>query len=301
MSRNIILTTDSGMVPNKKYNPIIIPDQITDNKGNAYKDNNKEIKTKEIINNKNIKYKTAAPLIEDYLNIFIPLLEKNNDIIHLSLGSGLSTASINNSNLIAQNLNQKYKNKIYIIDSLTGSIGGTCYYEKAFNELINSNLPTKELVKKLEEIKYQIKTSFYVPDPTGFINSGRDNTNKHSISKEALTLSSKLLKIASIKYRVDFHESGELYLNKIFRSNKKNGMLNMTKEIINKNTINNYENDFYIIENLLKKDIEINDIYKYIESLKYFKKILINEIGNVVAPYGCNDLCGISLIKKKKD
>ena len=38
MKRNIVLTTDSGMCPNKEYNPIVIPDQIICDNGKCYAD-----------------------------------------------------------------------------------------------------------------------------------------------------------------------------------------------------------------------------------------------------------------------
>lgn len=299
MKQKIVLTTDSGMCPNKRLDPIIIPDQITRNDNKSYRDNGKEITTKEILEDKSHIYKTAAPLLEDYENIFTKLLKEKNDIIHLSLGGGISSSSINNAILVANELNERYKNKIYVIDSCTGSIGGTCYYERAFQQLANSNLPAKQIKEQLEQIKKQIHTSFYVPDPTGFIKSGRDKSKKHSISSNIIDLSSKILNMTSLKYRVDFHENGDLFLKKIFRSSKHQGMLKMIQEIINKNTIYEFENDICTIANLEEKDINMKEIYEYINSLNYFKKIIRAEIGNVVAPYGCNDLCGISLVKKK--
>lgn len=76
-------------------------------------------------------------------------------------------------------------------------------------------------------------------------------------------------------------------------------MINMTKEIINSNNMENYDNAFCAIGTLHEKDISMNVLYEYLSSLGYFKEIIKEEIGNVVAPYGCNDLCGISLVRKK--
>ena len=300
MESRIVLTTDSGMCPNIKHNPIVIPDQITCSDGRFFKDNGIEITTEDILLDKEHVYKTAAPLLEDYLNTFIPLLEDGINVVHLSLGGGISSSSINNAQLIANELNQKYENKVHVIDSCSGSVGGTCYYEAAYQKLLNNHLSLDELIKELEMLKSRIQTAFYVPDATGFIRSGRDSSSKHSFSKGVLTLSTKMLNIASFKYRVDFYENGDLYLKKIFRSSKHNGMMNMIKEIVNSNNIEDYEKDFCVIANLYETDVSMADISSYLNSFGYFHEIICQNIGNVVAPYGCNDLCGISLVKKRK-
>ena len=300
MKDNIVLTTDSGMCPNKEYNPIIVPDQITCSDGRSFLDDGIDITTDEIFNDKVNSYKTAAPLLPDYEDTFVKLLQDKKDIIHLSLGSGISSSSVNNANFIANKLNDEYKNKVYVIDSYTGSVGGTCYYEAAYQMLMNSDLPIGLLKDELEKLKYSIKTSFYVPDATGYIRSGRDNSKKYSFSQSVLTLSSSLLKRTSFKFRVDFHENGDLYLKSIFRGNRHNGMLTMTREIINEDTIQDYKSDFCVIGDLHQKDVDMDELESYLLSFDYFKKIVKSDVGNVVAPYGCDDLCGISLIKKKE-
>lgn len=300
MKRNIVLTTDSGMCPNKEYNPIIIPDQITRSDGKYFVDNDKDITTDFILKDENNTYRTSAPLLTDYTETFVKLLEDGNDIIHLSLGSGISSSSVNNANLVANELNNNYDNKVYVIDSCTGSVGGTCYYEACYQELINNDYASvTELKNKLEKLKTRIKTSFYVPDPTGYLRSGRDSSSKYSFSQSVLSLSSSILKKVSFKFRVDFYENGDLYLKKIFRSSNKNGMLDMTKAIVNKDTMSEFENDFCVIGDLHQKYVDMKELEDYLLSLDYFKKVVHSNVGNVVAPYGCDDLCGLSLVKKK--
>ena len=300
MKRNIVLTTDSGMCPNRGYNPIIIPDQITRSDGKYFVDNDKDITTDFILKDENNTYRTSAPLLTDYTETFVKLLEDGNDIIHLSLGSGISSSSVNNANLVANELNNNYDNKVYVIDSCTGSVGGTCYYEACYQELIsNEYASVTELKNKLEQLKTRIKTSFYVPDPTGYLRSGRDSSSKYSFSQSVLSLSSSILKKVSFKFRVDFYENGDLYLKKIFRSSNKNGMLDMTKAIVNKTTLSEFSNDFCVIGDLHQKDVNMKELEDYIFSLNHFKRVVHSNVGNVVAPYGCDDLCGLSLIKKK--
>ena len=73
----------------------------------------------------------------------------------------------------------------------------------------------------------------------------------------------------------------------------------MISSIVNNVTLDEYEDDFCVIGNFHQKDVDMEEIENYLMALGYFKKIIHSDVGNVVAPYGCNDLCGISLVRKK--
>lgn len=296
--KNIILTTDSGMCAVKKDDSIVIPAQIVCSDGETFSDNG-QISNKQILNDmeKGLIYKTSSPLLGEFENTFKSILEQGKDVIHLSMSSGISEGSVNGANLIANELNEEYKNKVYVVDSLTGATGGTLFYELAYHELLNSNLPTNKLVEKLNILKKQIKTSFYVPNIDGYRRSGRDKTNSH-LKDGVLAATSRLAKIASFKFRVDFHEDGELFLKKIFRSTQSTGMEKMISEIVNEKTIDDYDPRFVTVGNLYKDKVNMEKVKEYLKSFKYFNNIIEREIGSVIAAYGCNDLCGISLMKK---
>lgn len=294
----IILTTDSGMCVVKKENTIVIPAQLNCSDGNSYYDNGK-ISNKKILDdmNKGLIYKTSSPLLGDFDKCFRSILEQGSDVIHLSMSSGISEGSVNGANIVANELNKEYKNTVYVIDSLTGATGGTLFYEIAYQELLNSNLPTNKLVEKLNELKKHIKTSFYVPNIDGYIRSGRDKTKSH-LKDGILYTTSKIAKMASFKFQVDFHENGDLFLKKVFRSPTSSGMAKMVSSIINEKNIEEFDNRYVAIGNLYKNKVDLEKIKEYLESFKYFNKIIEREIGSIVAAYGCNDLCGISLMKK---
>lgn len=295
---NIVLTTDSGMCALKKENSIVIPAQLNSSNGKSYCDNG-QISNKQILNDmeKGIIYKTSSPLLGDFENTFKEILENGKDVIHLSMSSGISEGSVNSANIIANELNSKYKNQVYVINSLTGATGGTLFYELAYNELISSKLSTEELVNKLNILKNYIQTSFYVPNIDGYKRSGRDKTKSH-LKNSVLSATSSIAKMASLKFRVDFNEKGNLYLKKIFKSSQSNGMQKLVMDIVNENNVNQYDQKFVAIGNLYKEKIDMEKIREYLISLNYFNNIVENEIGSVVAAYGCKDLCGISLIKK---
>lgn len=294
----IILTTDSGMCVKKKENTIIIPAQIVCNNGKSYYDNG-QISNKNILEDmeKGITYKTSSPLLGDFKTAFESILGENHDIIHLSMSSGISEGSVNAANLIANQLNEKYENKVYVVDTLTGATGGTLFYELAYVELINSDLSAKELVEKLNQLKNNLNTSFYVPNIDGYRRSGRDKTTSH-LKNSVLSATSNFAKFASLKFRVDFNNKGNLYLRKIFKSSQSNGMLKMVNELVNEKNIEQFDPRFVAIGNLYKEKVDLEIIKQYLNSFNYFNNIIEKDIGSVVAAYGCNDLCGIALMKK---
>lgn len=296
---DIVLTSDSGICAIKRENEKVIPIQISVNDSYSFTDDGK-VSSKEIMDRMKMgeRFKTSSPLLGDYDNTFRSILEEGKDVIHLSMSSGISAGSVNSANLIASNLNSEYPNKVYVIDSLTGATGGTLFHELAYEKIVNSNLSASEIVEKLNILKRQIMTSFYVPDIDGFIRSGRNKTALH-LKESALSGVSYLAKMASLKFRVDFHSSGDLYLKKMFRSNKENGMKKMVNNIVNEDNIETFDPSLVVIGNLLPDKVNMGEIKKYLLSFNYFNNVIEEDIGRIVAPYGCNDLCGISLVRKR--
>lgn len=296
--KNFVLTTDSAMCVSKKDDSVIIPTQIIDNNGISYSDNI-DINNKKILEDMNngIIYKTSSPLMGDFEKNFKSILEQGKDVVHLSVGGGVSLGSLNGANMIANVLNNEYDNKVYVVDSLTGATGGTLLYELAYQEIINKNLTTKELVDKLNYLKTKLITSFYVPNIDGYIRSGRDKT-KSNLKNTVLSTTSKLAKMVSIKFRVDVSDKGELYLKKFYRETQEKGMEKMVKDIVNEDNIKKFDKSCVALGSLYKDKVNLEKIKDYLKSFKYFDNIVENDIGSVIAAYGCNDLCGISLMKK---
>ena len=212
------------------------------------------------------------------------------------MSSGISEASFNSASLSANELNDEYENKIYVVDTFTGATGGTLISEIA-EHLRRKGYDAKKIVNYLNDIKKRIASSFYVPDPKGFIRSGR---NKSELCKKekALLIGLKTAVIAGIKFRVDFNDEGNLYTKNIFKSKRKDGMINFTKNIVNNENKESFESSAVVVGTLNEKYVNMDDIVTYLEDLHYFDRVIRRDINGVVASYGCDDLCGISLIKK---
>lgn len=289
----VVITTDSGMCPVDESNMISV--QIIDELGNSYRDV-KEINNEKIIESDKI-FKTSSPLMGDYMDKFIECLKLKKDVVHISMSSGISEGSYNASSLAAKELNERYENKIYVINSLTGATGGTLLNEVAYH-LASLDLEAKDIVDSLEKIKTRLQTSFYVPDPSGFIRSGR-NKSESCLKEKALLIGLKTVLRTGIKFRVDINDCGNLYTKRILQGGTNGEMFKLVKNIINEQNKNLYDSNYIVIGNLLVRKVDMEQIKYYLKSLDYFKNIIDKNINGAVATYGCYDLCGISLVKKK--
>ncbi len=291
----IVITSDSGIDPINEEN--MISGQIIRDGLDSYRDI-VEITPSAILkqSKEGHKFKTASPILSDYQEKFEELLEDGNDVIHLSMSSGISEGSINSSNLIANMLNSEYENKVYVVDTLTGATGGTLISEIA-ESYKGEGMTTKEIVDELNRIKKNIHTSFYVPNPKGFIESGRDKSEL-CMKDKALLHGATLAKKAGIKFRVDFNDEGNLHTKSLIRTKNSIGMLKLLKTLVNDETIEQYDPNYIVIGNILEHDISMSELEEYIKQFNYFKHVINKNINGVVAAYGSEDLCGISLLKR---
>lgn len=268
----IILTSDSGIDPTNEQN--MIPALIIENGEKTYKDC-LEINSSKIL--KRIKeenvFTTSSSLLGDYYNMFSKIFENGDDVIHLYMSSGISEGSFNFAFLTANTLNEEYNNKVYVIDTLNGATGRTLIYNIA-DGLIKKEYSAKSIIEYLNILKNNILTSFYVPDPKGFIRSGR-NKSELCIKDKAILMGLK-----------------------IFKSKRKDGMMKLTQNIINEQNKYEYDSKIAVVGTVKERYVLIDDIITYLEDLNYFDKITRKDINGIVAAYGSEDLCGISLIKK---
>lgn len=292
----IVITTDSGIDPINTEN--MIPGQIVENDKKCYRDMF-DITPQQILEKTKLgsKFKTASPVLTDYEDKFRQLLKENDEIIHLSMSSGISEGSVTSSKLIATDLNEEFGERIHVVDTFTGATGGTLINEIA-NNLVNEGYTTKEIINILNDIKTRIHTSFYVPNPEGFIRSGR-NKSELCLKDKALLIGAKASIMAGIKFRVDFNNEGNLYTKGIIRKKINQGMIKIVEDVINDRNKEAFEDKYVVIGNVNEDKVNMQEIIEYLKSLNYFDQIIRKDINGVVACYGSNDLCGISLVKKR--
>lgn len=106
-----------------------------------------------------------------FLEFFENILKEGKDILHISLSSGIS-GDYDTACMVAQELNEKYENKIYVIDSLGASSGyGMVTILAADNKDKGMNI--KDNIIWLEENKYRLNYWFVSSDLSAYVRGGR--------------------------------------------------------------------------------------------------------------------------------
>lgn len=286
-----IITKDSGINPvNDLY---VIPAIVRKDFKLEYKDGI-DITSTDVLKglDEGHIYQTAAPSIEDYDRTFREALRCGDEVVHLSMSSGISEGSVNTANVMANSVSPE---KIRVIDTKNAATGGTLIDIYA-EYLAKEGLSAKEIVKELEEYKKTIQTAFFVPNPIGFLNSGRDKTD------ESMTMKFKRLGLGALqklgyKYRVDFNEEGNLNIEGMMRGTSQTKAYEMVQEIVNDDTIEKYDSSTVVLGTVAEGVVDMEALENYLK--KYFNYVVRRDIGATVAAYGSKDLIGLSLKRKR--
>ncbi|WFA07987.1 DegV family protein [Tissierella sp. Yu-01] len=185
MSRKIILSADSTCDLSKelvdKYNIQLFPYTITLD-DNVYKDNI-DITPPDIFKayrEKRLLPKTSAINTVEYYNYFKEWIDKGYEIIHITLGSSL-TSSFNNCCLSANELTG-----VHPIDSQNLSTGSGLLVIKA-GELIEKGLNTEDIISQLKDHRNNIHMSFIL-DTLDFLYAGGRCSKLSSLGSNLLKI-----------------------------------------------------------------------------------------------------------------
>lgn len=111
--------------------------------------------------------RTAAINPEEYESYFLGYLEQGFDVIHISLGSGLSSSHAN-AQIAANSL--KGKGNVYVIDSCSLSTGFGLLVCEA-GDRIKAGMPTKQIVEEVTALTQDTRASFIL-DTLEFMRAG---------------------------------------------------------------------------------------------------------------------------------
>ena len=111
--------------------------------------------------------RTAAINPEEYESYFSNYLDQGYDIIHVSLGSGLSSSHAN-AKIAAETL--KDKGNVYVIDSCSLSTGFGLLVCEA-GERINAGMPVEQIVEEVSALTQDTRASFIL-DTLEFMRAG---------------------------------------------------------------------------------------------------------------------------------
>ena len=173
---------------------------------------------------------------EDYETMWRPLLENGQDILHITLSSGIS-GTINSAQIARDNLKEAFPNrKILVVDSLGASSGYGLLVESA-RQLRDEGKTLEEAHDWIESNKLRLHHWFFSTDLTSYVRGGRIskaagifgtmlkicpllnmNTSGELIPREKIRTKKKV--IAEIVARMEQHaENGHDYSGKCFISN----------------------------------------------------------------------------------
>ena len=116
--------------------------------------------------------KTSQINVAEFTEYFEPFLKAGNDILHLSLSSGIS--GVINSAMTARDiLSEKYPDQtIYIVDSLAASSGFGLLMDK-LADLRDEGMPVGELYQWALDNRLRLNHWFFSTDLTFYVRGGR--------------------------------------------------------------------------------------------------------------------------------
>ena len=165
--------------------------------------------------------RTSQINTEEYCEYFEELFADHDEIVHVTLSSGLS-GSFNSARIAVEMLKEKYPDKnVYLVDSLCAS-GGHGLLVELLADKRDEGVSAKELYEYAEKIKLNVRLDFYSTDLTFYVRGGR-------VSKVA-GLVGNILKICPV---LDVNSEGKLVVRK-----KAHGKVKAAEELLETMTAN---------------------------------------------------------------
>lgn len=116
--------------------------------------------------------RTSQINVSEYIDYFTAFLERGQDILHVTLSSGLSGA-YNSACIAREDLIEKFpERKIYIVDSLSASSGYGLLMDR-LADLRDEGMEIEELYQWANEHKLELNHWFFSTDLTFYVKGGR--------------------------------------------------------------------------------------------------------------------------------
>ncbi len=214
------------------------------------------------------KANTSLVNFERFVDFFEPYLKSGKDVLHLSFSSGLS-GTCANACLAAEELNQKYNNKVVVVDTLCASAGQGLFFLTALKKR-DEGMGIDDLAQWCENTKLNMSHRFTVMDLKYLERTGR-------VSKVAAIVGTLL----SVKPVLHVDDNGKLIAIQKVRGRKQSltALVDAMAE-----TVGNWQNDLiYISQADAIEDAE------FVKSLVLEKlpnaEVKITDIGAVIGSH----------------
>lgn len=180
--------------------------------------------------------KTSQVSVGEYEDYFKALLDKGEDVIHISLSSGIS-GSYRSACTAAETLREQYPDrKLYVVDSLAASSGYGLIMDK-LAQLKEDGMSIDELYAWIEENKLRMHHWFFSTDLTFFVKGGRVSkvsgmiggvfeicpllnvSNEGKLIPRAKIRTKKKVIPEMVNRMIEHADGGKNYSGKVFMSN----------------------------------------------------------------------------------
>jgi DegV family protein with EDD domain len=224
--------------------------------------------------NQRILPKTSAPNPQDYIDYFKKWTDEGHEVIHLCIGSGLSSA-YQNASLAAQELGN-----VYPIDSCNLSTGiGLLVIEAA--ERIAKGIPAPQISEELNEIKTKVQASFVIDNLTYLYEGGRCSA--------LAAFGANLLNLKP-SIEVD-NTNGKMKVGKKYRGALAKSLKKYTADKLNE--YGNIRSDRIFITHSGTSTENIDTVRKTIREIAEFKEIFVTRAGCTISSHCGPNTVGI--------
>ena len=231
------------------------------------------------VNNKALP-KTAAPSIGDYLVHFGKWNTDEYEIIHISIGSGLS-ASYQNANLAASEL----KN-VSVIDSKSLSTGSGALLIEAY-EMVNGGKSKDEIIEALEVLREKLDVSFVIDSLTYLREGGRLSALQ--------AFGANLLKIKPSIF-VSSEKHGQMEVGNKYRGNINKVFPKFFKDKLKNSDEIDLKRVYLTHSGTNEENIELAK--ETIMSLQNFEEIIVNRASCTISSHCGENTFGLIFLKK---
>ena len=223
--------------------------------------------------------KTAAPNPLEYIDYFKKWTNEGYDVIHLSLGSGLSS-SYQNCCIAAKELGN-----VYPIDSCNLSTGiGLLVIEAA--ERIAKGMEVTKIYQEVNELKSKVHASFVIDSLTYLYEGGRCSA--------LAALGANLLNIKPC-IEVD-NSSGKMHMGKKYRGALPSVLKHYTMEKLNNSADLKTDRIFITHSGTSQENIDL--VKRNVEEMYSFKEILVTRAGCTISSHCGPNTLGILFMSK---
>lgn len=224
--------------------------------------------------------KTSAISMEDAEGAFRPVIDAGDEIIVFTISSKMST-TYNVLNIAASNLNAE--DKISIIDSENLSTGiGLLVLAAA--DMASRGEKRDAIVSEINELRSRVRASFVV-DTLVYLHRGGRCSSVAAMAGSMLKLHPEIVV-----------RDGAMFADKKYRGKMDAVILDYTHDMELK-LLDAVPDRVFITHSGAREEV-IEKVKEYLESLEYFKEILVTRAGGVISSHCGPGTLGVLFISK---